>query len=243
MQKKTTVDTLRRIQEVGYLREIDPSQRLNTRRLDVKSNPVHSTAFKFGPGTGFFFDLLITANRRIRIMEFGNLKLGRQELDMDWWVNEEPHVYRFYRNNSFEFQWDNVLNHRLGDRGLVCPESPMDGFLVGKCSTCLPWRDLQGFPLPATLSILDGTENVHLAEVSFRFDKSLNIEFAGRRSSLFEPRSVKCSYSDRVTPWQPEPDAEHPSSFHPPGPEPAHAARQQPESLSRQTNLRKSRPT
>lgn len=183
MNNKARVDVIRQIQEVGYLSEIDTAQLSNTPKLIVNSNPEQSVAFKLGWVTALYLDLHITANRPIRIMEFGNLKIGGHELNMNWWVHEGP-VYRFYGKVGPEFPWNVVLNHRVGDKGLVRPGIPMDGFLLGRCSTSLALSDLQGFCLPATLSILDG-ENVHFAEVSFRFDQSLDIKIARPRSSLF----------------------------------------------------------
>lgn len=187
MARKTRADIIRRIQAVGYLREIDTNHLLDTPTLTVEHNALNSAAFKLGGGTGIILDLRMKADRPIWIMEFGEFVLDGRELDVDWWVNEESYVYQFYGKRGPEFQRDVVLNHRVGDQGLVRPGIPSEGFLVGRSLGFLPMSLRQGFNLPATLSIIDGDGNRHLATLSVPFDNSLNIKFARGRSSLYVP--------------------------------------------------------
>jgi hypothetical protein len=198
MQKRTNPETIRRIQKTGYLREIDTHQSLNTPKLMVQHDPGNSMAFCWGGGTGFIFYLSITTDRPTRLMEFGDLELAGQLLSVDWWeIQDKVDIYRFYGGRGPEFHENVVLNNRVGDRGLVRPGIPVEGWLLGRCFESLPSTCRDGSDLTATLSIVDGFGTVHVPELSLRFDPTLNIELARVRSSLYGPAEHRPNYSDR----------------------------------------------
>ncbi len=198
MQKKTRTETIRLIQETGYLREVNTNQLLNTRKLMVQHHPANSMAFSWGGGTGFIFYLSITTDQPTRMMEFGDLELAGQLLSVDWWeIEDKVDIYRFSGGRGPEFHKNFVLNHRVGGRGLVRPGIPVEGWLLGRCFTSLPATCRDGSDLTSTLSILDGFGTIHVPELSLRFDPSLNIELARVRSSLYGPGEHEPNYSDR----------------------------------------------
>jgi hypothetical protein len=198
MQKRTKLETIRRIQETGYLREIDTHQSLNTPKLMLRYDRGNSVAFCWGGGTGFILYLSIITDRPTRLMEFGDLKLAGQLLSVDWWeVEDKVEIYRFYGGRGSEFHKNIVLNHRVGNQGLVRPGNPVEGWLLGRCFKSLPATCRDGSDLTATLSIVDGFGTVHVPELSLRFDPTLNIELARVRSSLYGPGEHGPYYSDR----------------------------------------------
>jgi len=199
MHTKTRAETIRLIQETGYLREINNHQSLNTSNLMVQHDPGNSVAFCCGGGTGFIFQLSITTDRPTRLMGFGDLELAGQLLSVDWWeIEDKVDIYRFYGRRGPEFHRSIVLNQRVGDRGLVRPGNPVEGWLLGRCLESLPSSCRDGSDLTATLSIVDGFGTVHVPELSLRFDPTLNIELARVRSSLYGPdEQHRPNYSDR----------------------------------------------
>jgi hypothetical protein len=186
MHTKTQTETIRLIQETGYLREINNHQSLNIPKLSLQHDRGNSVAFCWGGGTGFIFYLSITTDRPTRLMEFGDLELAGQLLSVDWWeLEDKVDIYRFYGGRGPEFHKNVVLNHRVGDRGLVRPGNPVEGWLLGRCFTPLPSTCLDGSDLTATLSIVDGFGTVHVPELSLRFDQSLTIQLARVSSSVY----------------------------------------------------------
>jgi hypothetical protein len=201
MHTKTRAETIRLIQETGYLREINNHQSLNTPKLSLQHDPGNSVAFCCGGGTGFIFHLSITTDRPTRLMGFGDLELAGQLLSVDWWeIEDKVDIYRFYGRRGPEFHRSIVLNQRVGDRGLVRPGNPVEGWLLGRCFTSLPSSCRDGSDLTATLSIVDGFGTVHAAELSLRFDPTLNIELARVRSSLYGPGEDRPNYSGENEP-------------------------------------------
>jgi hypothetical protein len=198
MHTKTRAETIRLIQETGYLREIHMNQSLNNPKLTVQHDPSNSLAFGWGGGTGFIFYLSITTNRATRLIGFGDLELAGQLLSVDWWeLEDKVDIYRFDGKRGPEFHRSIVLNHRVGDRGVVRPGIPVEGWLLGRCFTSLPSSCREGSSLAASLSIVDGFGTVHAPDLSLRFDPTLNIELARVRSSLYGPDEHRPNYSDR----------------------------------------------
>ena len=96
MHTKTRAETIRRIQATGYLREINHHS-LNSPKLSLQHDPGSSVAFCWGGGTGLIFYLSITTDQPTRLMEFGDLKLAGQHLNVDWWeIEDKVDIYRFY---------------------------------------------------------------------------------------------------------------------------------------------------
>jgi len=116
---------------------------------------------------------------------------------VEWWPNEGPYLYRVF-GTGYTFEWHAVLNHRVGHQGHVRPGVPMEGFLLGTCSTPVPWEKFEGIPLPATLAILDEADNVHFAEISLRYDKELDVKFVRPQSSLYGQARQESGHSPRV---------------------------------------------
>ncbi len=184
MPAKPQSDLIRRIQETGYLRDLDTSPKLNP-PLRIEHHDSHSFMFRCGHSTGIILQLRITAQRRTRIMEFLDLVVGGVTLDVDWWVSESPHPYRFSGNRGPEFPWDSVLNHRVGEEGLFHPGNPVEGFLTGRTLTTLPLSFYDGLDSLASLSFDTGTGEVHRAELSLRFDHSIIVPAQRAQNSLY----------------------------------------------------------
>ena len=198
MQKRTNPETIRRIQETGYLSEIDSYQSRNTPKLTLWHDPGNSVAFCRRGGAGFIFYLSIATDQQIRLMEFGDLEVAGQRFDVDWWDQEDRFdIYRFDGRKGPEFHKNSVLNHRVRDLGLLRPGNPMEGWLLGRSFTPLPPSCCDGSDLTAILSIVDGYGTVHAGDLSLRFDPTLNIELARVRSSLYGRDEHRPDYSDR----------------------------------------------
>ena len=185
-RKRTRADVIRGIQEVGYLREIDTFELINP-PLEIEHHDFHTFMFRCGHSTGIILNLRITPHRRTRIMEFLELVVGGVTLDVDWWLCESPHPYRFSGKRGPEFPWDCVLNHHVGEEGLLQPGNPVEGYLVGRTLTTLPLSFYDGLDSPASLSIDTGTGEVCPAELSLRFDHSISVPVQRGQSSLRDP--------------------------------------------------------
>jgi hypothetical protein len=184
------IEIIRRIQAAGYLREFGTAADLNLPRLTINMNPFHSFVFDYCGGMGVILELRITSNRIMRIQDFGDLELLGKKCNVDWILNEEHNVYRF--SPGPEYPRDVVLNHRIGKCGTVNPGEPLEGVLLGYSATRIPSQYSHGFRLPLMLSILDGFDNPHTAQLFVQVDEHLCAKIRRpRQSSLRGP----CSHS------------------------------------------------
>jgi hypothetical protein len=183
MPNGRNIEIIRRIHGAGYLREFDYAPHYNLPNVTIENNPMHSFAFDYHGGMGVVLELLITSDRAVLIQDFGDLELLERPCNVDWWVSEESHVYRFYRGP--EYPRDVVLNHR---RGIVKPGQPWEGVLLGRSSTRIPSMYSHGFKLPLILTILDGFGTPHPAQLLVQVDEHLCSKIRRpSRGSLYAP--------------------------------------------------------
>jgi hypothetical protein len=187
MPNRKEIEIIRRIQNVGYLLEFDQTPQLNLPKLKIEHHPYESFVFAFCDGMGVILGVRITSDRDVRIQDFGDLKLGENWCDVDWWANEKSDVYRFL--GGPEYPRDIVLNHRIDV--LVKRGQPLEGLLLGRSSTRIPSMCSHGFRLPMTHSVFDGFGNAHSAQVLLQVDEQLCSKSQRQsRGSLYGPRSV-----------------------------------------------------
>ena len=185
MPNRKKIEIIRRIQDAGYLREFDHSAHLNLPKLKIENNPLQSFAFDFCGGMGVILDLRITSDRAAQIQDFGDLELSERPCNVDWWTSTSG-VYKFY--SGPEFPGNVVLNDRIGVE--VKPGRPLDGFLLGRSATRIPPEYSHGFKLPLMLTIVDGFDTPHTAQLLVQVDEHLCSKIRRPiRSSLYEPRS------------------------------------------------------
>jgi hypothetical protein len=164
------IEIIHRIHDAGYLREFDAPHHLNLPRLTIEMNPVHSAAFDYRGGLGIILELRITSNRSVRIQDFGDLELQERPCNVVWWAIEKLlDVYKF--DGGPEYPRDVVLNHRIGVA--VKPGQPLGGVLLGHSATRIPPQYTHGFKLPLILSILDGFDTLHSAQLHVQVDEHL----------------------------------------------------------------------
>jgi len=188
MPNRKKLEITRRIQGAGYLCEIDTALRFNLPKLTIENNPFNSFAFNYCGGMGVILELRITSDRAVHIQDFGDLELLERPCNVDWWVNEESIFYSFH--GGPEYPRDAVLNHRIGKHGTVKPGEPLEGVLLGYSATRIPSQYSHGLRLPLMLSILDGSDNPHPAQLLVQVDDNLCSKIRRQsRGSLYGPYS------------------------------------------------------
>jgi hypothetical protein len=186
MPNRKRIEIIHRIQDVGYLREFDTTFYLNLPRLTIDMNPGHSAVFDYHGGMGIILELRITSNRSARIQDFGDLELLGNPCNVVWWASEGSNFYKFDRGP--EYPRDVVLNHRIGV--VVKPGQPLEGVLLGYSATCIPSQYTHAFKLPLMLSILDGFDTSHSAQLHVQVDEHLCSKIRRRsRRPLYGPYS------------------------------------------------------
>jgi hypothetical protein len=133
--------------------------------------PYDSYVFDYCGGLGVILDLQVKSNRAVQIRDFGDLELLGRRCNVDWLLNGVSNFYKFDRGP--EFSRDIVLNHRTGKHGMVKPGLPMEGVLLGRSAVAIPSEYSHGSRLLMTLSILDGFDNWHTAQLHVRVDEQL----------------------------------------------------------------------
>jgi hypothetical protein len=169
MPNRKRTEIIRRILDSGYLCELRDAADPNLPKLKIENNPNESYAFDYCGGMGVILDLQVTSNRAVQIQDFGDLELLGRPCNVDWWASEKSNVYKLYRGP--EYPCDVVLNDRTAV--LVKPGQPLKGVLLGRSAVPIPSQYSHGFRLGMTLSILDGSDNWHSAQLSVRVDEHL----------------------------------------------------------------------
>jgi hypothetical protein len=101
--------------------------------------------------------------RKTKIKEFG---LGSPEWEFGAGLLPDPvegdskgHVYGLLDKSKFERS--EVLNHRIGNEGILGRGDEMEGWLLAECSSPVPHRHDQWGSVPLVLSIMNEVEHVH----------------------------------------------------------------------------------
>lgn len=159
---------------------------------------IESTAFDLGAGTGFRINLVVTS----RISGFA---VSYIELERPWehthvqWL-EDPKVidgpsrcYRFFANQTLEFERNFVLNHRLKRTQRFSVGESAEGYLLGVGSEPIPEEFPHGKMIPAFVVIYDQFARQCRVPVQLWADRNTrNTHPAGPRQKgkLFDKRDL-----------------------------------------------------
>src|SRR5579862_1688312 len=156
----------RRIRSAGrviYIPEDDGEVRYipsNALRVYQTGAVIESTAFDLGAGTGFTINLVVTSRVSGFAVSHIELKLPWEHTHVQWL--EDPKVidgrspcYRFFGNETLEFDRNLVLNHRLQLTQRFSAGESAEGFLLGLGSEPIPEEYHHGKMIPAFVVIYD----------------------------------------------------------------------------------------
>jgi hypothetical protein len=149
----------------------------NALRVSQTGALIESTAFDLGAGTGFTINLVVTS----RVSGFA---VSHIELELPWehthvqWL-EDPKVidgpsrcYRFFGNQTLEFERNLVLNHRLKMTQRFSAGESAEGFLLGLGSEPIPEEHPHGKMIPAFVVIYDQFARMCRVPVKLWADRS-----------------------------------------------------------------------
>jgi len=194
----------RRIRSAGraiYIPEDDGEVRYipsNALRVYQTGGIIESTAFDLSAGTGFTINLVVTS----RVSGFA---VSHIELELPWehthvqWL-EDPKVidgpsrcYRFFGNQTLEFERNLVLNHRLKRTQRFSAGESAEGLLLGLGSEPIPEKYAQGNMILAFVIIYDQIARRYQVPVQLWADRSMRKirparSDARRKGGLFAKR-------------------------------------------------------
>lgn len=84
---------------------------------------------------------------------------GFRWLELPWRKVPREYTYNVPGSSLVAFEPTEVLNHRLGAKGLLIPEENLDGLLLGVCERPIPENYRDRTRLPLRLSVFDTREN------------------------------------------------------------------------------------
>ena len=196
----------RRIRSAGraiYIPEDDGEVRYipsNALRVYQTGAIIESTAFDLGAGTGFIINLVVTSRVSGFAVSDIELKLPWEHTHVQWL--EDPKVidgrsrcYRFFGNETLEFERNLVLNHRLKRTQRFSAGESAEGLLLGLGSEPIPEEYPHGKMIPAFVVIYDQFARMCGVTIELWADRSTrSIRRAGRgtrrRKGLFDKRDV-----------------------------------------------------
>jgi hypothetical protein len=161
---------------------------------------IESAAFDFGAGTGFTINLVVTS----RVSGFA---VSHIEFELPWehthvqWL-EDPKVidgpsrcYRFFGNQTLEFERNLVLNHRLKRTHRFSAGESAEGLLLGLGSEPIPEVFSHGKMIPAFVVIYDQFARMCRVPVELWADRSTRQirparSGARRKGELFAKRDL-----------------------------------------------------
>jgi hypothetical protein len=159
---------------------------------------IESTAFDLGAGTGFKINLVVTSRVSGLAVSYIELELPWEHTHVQWL--EDPKVidgpsrcYRFFGNQTLEFERNLVLNHRLKRTQRFSAGESAEGFLLGLGSEPIPEESPHGKMIPAFLVIYDQFARMCRVPVELWADRTArNTRPAGarRKSGLFDKRDL-----------------------------------------------------
>jgi hypothetical protein len=129
-------------------------------------------------GTGYVISIMIRneSERAIRGM-IAPLQLPWCEANFHWLKLSRgqayrEHTYDFPDPGPSGFEYETVLNHRLGVRSYLFPGDPLEGYLLGVGSAPIP-AEFRNQPfLQARLSIFEGRDKSCSLEIQLQMDRS-----------------------------------------------------------------------
>ena len=143
-------------------------------RIEV-SRPEVTVAYDMRAGTEYVFAVRITNCSHAR------LKIEQYRARFGWAANlywlGDPRVYSPERNayrleSGREFSCRDVLNHRLGDQGLIEPGKSVEGILLAYTMfERIPFDYIHGCEAPARLSVADQYGRRHSSLIEFSIDR------------------------------------------------------------------------
>lgn len=170
-------------------------------RVDV-SRPEVTVAYDMRAGTEYVFGLRVTN------CSWSRLKIERYRARFEWMANlywlGDPRVNspqkKVYRLESgLEFPCQDVLNHRVGDQGLIEPGKSIEGVLLAYTMfEPIPPEYIHGDEALATLSVTDQHGRHHRSPIEFSINRRATMpawvfRSKSTRRSLFEETELKGS--------------------------------------------------
>jgi hypothetical protein len=194
----------RRIRSAGrviYIPEDDGEVRYipsNALRVYQTGAVIESTAFDLGAGTGFTINLVVTSRVSGFAVSHIELKLPWDHTHVQWL--EDPKVidgrsrcYRFFGNETLEFERNLVLNHRLKRTQRFSAGESAEGFLLGLGSEPISEEYPHGKMIPGFVVIYDQFARMCRVTIELWADRSARSirparSGAKRKGKLFDKR-------------------------------------------------------
>ena len=161
---------------------------------------IESTAFDFGAGTGFTINLVVTSRVSGFAVSYIELELPWKHTQVQWLedpkvIDGQSRCYRFFGNQTHEFERNLVLNHRLKRTQPFSAGESAEGLLLGFGSEPIPEEHPHGQMIPAFVIIYDQFARMCRVPVKLWADRSTrNIRPAGwgarRKKGLFDERDI-----------------------------------------------------
>jgi len=198
----------RRIRSGGrpiYIPEDDGEVRYipsNALRVYQTGAIIESTAFDLGAGTGFMINLVVTSRVSGFAVSDIELKLPWEHTHVQWL--EDPKVidgrsrcYRFFGNETLEFERNLVLNHRLKRTQRFSAGESAEGLLLSLGSEPIPEEYPHGKMIPAFVVIYDQFGRMCQVTIQLWADRSAR---SIRRAPGARPKGNLLAKRDPIVP-------------------------------------------
>src|SRR5579862_8888622 len=198
----------RRIRSAGrviYIPEDDGEVRYipsNALRVYQTGAVIESTAFDLGAGTGFTINLVVTSRVSGFAVSHIELKLPWDHTHVQWL--EDPKVidgrsrcYRFFGNETLEFERNLVLNHRLKRTQRFSAGESVEGLLLSLGSEPIPEEHPHGKMIPAFVVIYDQFARMCQVTIQLWADRSAR---SIRRAPGARPKGNLLAKRDPIVP-------------------------------------------
>jgi hypothetical protein len=170
-----------------------PFREKNERPVDLTievNRPELTKSYAIRAGAEYVFAVRITnhAYRPLVLQHFA----GRMDWPADLIFPVDPHIYlpetQVYRLESGrKFPYAAVLNHHVGERGILDPGKSIEGILLAyTMHQEIPKYYFHDWSVPAQLSIIDQFGRRHVSFIDISVDRTANI-----RSGMLMPRPRK----------------------------------------------------
>ena len=102
-------------------------------------------------------------------------------------IDAEYSAYQFPGRCELEFEYDEVINHKVVERGLLRSRRRLEGWLLG-IGGLMPPELMHGQPINLTLAIVASDHSEYLEQIHVWTERlEQRPQRANRRSDLFEP--------------------------------------------------------
>ncbi len=191
MKSRSSLDTvlIHRLLAAGCpMQSESPDERQPDVRIEV-SRPELTIAYDRRAGTEYVFGVRVTN------CTYSRLELQRYRARFEWaaqllWLGDPP-VYMPQRNvyrleSGREFPREEVLNHRLREKGALKPGESIEGILLAfTMFDRIPRDYIHGDKAPATLSVKDQYDRWHRSPIELSIDRRATMP-----PRVFRPRGM-----------------------------------------------------